>query len=260
MSKDLIAQRFVTDFDDMEFILDSAVKKANPYKDPSTGRFTTGGGSAGPAQPKVSEGKLNETYFEKKADKAYATGTDDEFNINHTGDESVAALGHYLGTGHVMNDRLRKNDVSVEDPTMAYVDTPNVRGLDNAIEMAPRMPKQTVFRVGSQEAVEKLRKGSVYEDKGFTSTTAVDITHPENGIQLLTLAKVSSGQKALMRIDTGKEGKGIYMPKMFPGQPIAEFEKEFLMPRGTKMKYLGEDYLFLDNGSSIKIHDFKVVE
>jgi hypothetical protein len=63
-----------------------------------------------------------------------------------------------------------------------------------------------------------------------------------------------------MRIDTGKEGKGLYMPKMFPGQPIAQFEKEFLMPRKTKMKYMGEDYLFLDNGSAIKIHDFKVVE
>jgi hypothetical protein len=242
------------------------VEKANPYKDPSTGRFTTGGGAGATPLADVSLGKLNETYFENQADKAYATGTDDEFNINHTGDESVAALGTYLGTGHTVNDNLR-NSASMSDAGYidlgdgkTYADSSVVKGLDNAIEMAPRMPKQTVFRVGSQDAVGKLRKGSVYEDKGFTSTTAVDITHPENGIQLLTLAKVSSGQKALMRIDTGKEGKGIYMPKMFPGQPIAEFEKEFLMPRNTKMKYLGEDYLFLDNGSSIKIHDFKVVE
>lgn len=244
-------------FDEIELVDD--VEKANPYKDPATGRFTTGGGGGG-VTPDTPDGKINETYFESKADKAYGTGTDDEFTIYHTGDESVGALGHYLGTGHVMNDRLRKNDFSVEDPTLPYVDTPDVRGLDNAIELAPRMPKQTVYRVGSQEAVAKLSKGSTYVDKGFTSTTAVDITHPDNGLQLLTLAKISPGQKTIMRIDTGKVGKGLYMPKMFPGQPIAEFEKEFLMPRNTKMKYLGEDYLFLDNGSAITIHDFKVVE
>jgi len=236
-----------------------AVQKYNPNHD-ARGRFSAGGGGGGGAPlADVPLGKLNETYFEKKADKAYGTGTEDEFTIAHTGDESVGALGHYLGTGHTMNDRLRKDDFSVEDPTLPYSQTPDVRGLDNAIEMAPRMPNQTVFRVGSQEAVSKLRKGSIYEDKGFTSTTVTDITHPDNGIQLLTLAKVSSGQKTLMRIDTGKEGKGLYMPKMFPGQPIAEFEKEFLMPRNTKMKYLGEDYHFLENGNAIIIHNFKVV-
>lgn len=244
------------DSDEIEIV----VQKANPYKDPATGRFTTGGGGAtGPAEPKVSEGKMNETYFEKKADKAYGTGTDDEFTLSHTGDESVASLGTYLAKGHVVNDHIRAGEMDeyLTDETKV---SDVVSGLDNAIEMAPRMPHQTVYRTGSAEAVGKLSKGSTYMDEGFTSTTAVDITHPDNGLQLLTLSTVSSGQKTLMRIDTGKEGKGLYMPKMFPGQPIADFEKEFLMPRKTKMKYLGEDYVFLDNGSAIKIHDFKVVE
>lgn len=232
------------------------VEKANPYRDAATGRFTTGGG--GGVTPNTSMGKLNETYFENKANEAYKTGTEDEFTMAHTGDESTAALGTYLAKGHMVNDRIRSGQTD-EYLTDERKVSDVVGGLDNAIEMAPRMPKQTVFRVGNAEAVGKLRKGSIYEDKGFTSTTATDLTHPDNGIQLLTLAKVSSGQKTIMRINTGNEGKGIYMPKMFPNQPIAEFEKEFLMPRNTKMKYLGEDYLFLDNGSAIKIHDFKVV-
>jgi hypothetical protein len=243
------------DSDEIEIV----IEKANPYRDASTGRFTTGGGGVGLTEPKVSEGKMNETYFEKQADEAYKTGTEDEFVMAYTGDESTAALGTYLAKGHMVNDHIRSGDMEgylTDERKVSDV----VSGLDNAIEMAPPMPKQTVFRVGNAEAVGKLRKGSIYEDKGFTSTTATDLTHPDNGIQLLTLAKVSSGQKAIMRINTGKEGKGIYMPKMFPNQPIAEFEKEFLMPRNTKMKYLGEDYLFLDNGSAIKIHDFKVVE
>jgi hypothetical protein len=261
VSNDLVAQRFVTDFDDMEFILDSAVEKANPNHDPSTGRFTSGGGGGGGVTPDTPDSKINETYFESKADKAYGTGTDDEFTIHHTGDESVASLGTYLAQGHTLNDLVRYEDNQGFDSVIGERPVGEiVAGLDNAIEMAPRMPKQTVFRVGSQEAVSKLRKGSTYVDRGYTSTTAVDITQPENGIQLLTLAKISPGQKTIMRIDTGKVGKGLYMPKMFPGQPIAEFEKEFLMPRSTKMKYMGEDYLFLDNGSAITIHDFKVVE
>jgi len=238
----------------------SQFEKANPYKDPTTGRFTTGGGGVTtPAKPKVPEGKMNEAYFEDKANKAYATGTEDEFTIAYTGDESTAALGTYLAKGHMVNDYIRSDKMDeflTDERKVGDV----VSGLDNAIEMAPRMPNQTVFRVGNAEAVGKLRKGSVYEDKGFSSTTATDLTHPDNDIQLLTLAKVSSGQKTIMRINTGKEGKGIYMPKMFPNQPIAEFEKEFLMPRKTKMKYVGEDYIFLDNGSAIKIHDFKVVK
>lgn len=244
------------DSDEIEIV----IEKANPYKDPTNGRFTTGGaGVAGPAKPKVPEGKINETYFEDKANKAYSTGTEDEFTIAHTGDESTAALGTYLAKGHNVNDYIRsdKMDEYLSDERKV---SDVVSGLDNAIEMAPRMPNQIVFRVGNAEAINKLRKGAIYEDRGFSSTTVTDLTHPDNGIQLLTLAKVSGGQKAIMRINTGKEGKGIYMPKMFPNQPIAEFEKEFLMPRNTKMKYMGEDYLFLNNGKSIAIHNFKVVQ
>jgi hypothetical protein len=239
------------DSDEIEIV----IQKANPYKDPATGRFTTGGGGGA-----VTDGSSAVKAFEAKVDEAYGIGTEDEFTINHTGDESVAALGHYLGTGHVVNDRIRKNDFSVEDPTKPYVETPNVTGLDNAIEMAPPMPNQTVWRTTSAEAVERLAVGSTYQDRGYTSTTALDITHPDNGLQLLTLSTVSSGRKTIMEIDTGDTGKGLYMPKMFPGQPTAEFEKEFLMPRGVKMTYLGAEPRFVSKSPRpLTVHKFKVV-
>ena len=50
------------------------------------------------------------------------------------------------------------------------------------------------------------------------------------------------------------------MPKMFPGQPIAEHEKEFLMPRNTKMRYRGPEYRFLAKDQIVEIHRFKVVD
>ena len=220
------------------------VIKYNPNHD-HLGRFSSGGGSA-------------LSGFENKADAAYGTG-EEAFSIAHTGDESTAALGTYLAKGHVVNDHIRAGQMDEY-----LTDTKQVKdvvaGLDNAIEVAPRMPNQTVWRTASADAVLGLKKGGVYEDKGFTSTTVADITHPDNGILLLTLAKVSSGKKAIMQINTGKEGKGLYMPKMFPGQPIADFEKEFLMPRNTKMKYLGPSYKWLSDGTPFEIHKFKVVD
>jgi hypothetical protein len=231
------------------------LEKANPYRDASTGRFTTGGG--GPAVP-IKEGDLLLKHFEKKVDKAYGVGTEDEFTIAHTGDQSTAALGHYLGTGTQVNDRLRKDDVSFPSGG-PYSESADVVGLDNAIAMAPPIGNQLVWRTTSADAIAGLKVGGVYMDKGFTSTTAADITHPDNGILLLSLATVSSGKKSIMEIRTSK-GKGIYMPKMFPGQPIAEHEKEFLMPRNTKMRYQGPEYRFLAKDQIVEIHKFKVVD
>lgn len=234
------------------------VQKYNPNHG-SDGRFASGGGGGGKAP--IKEGDLSLNYFEKKADKAYGTG-ENAFTIAHTGDASTAALGTYLGKGHLINDNLRQNklDVTFSEGERKKSVQQVADGLDNAINMAPRMPNQTVWRTTSADAIKNLRVGSTYTDKGYTSTTAADITHPDNGLLLLTLSKVSGGQKAIMEIRTGKEGKGLYMPKMFPGQPIADFEKEFLLPRNTKMKYTGVDLRPIPNSDRwLQVHQFRVV-
>lgn len=194
--------------------------------------------------------------FEKAVNDAY--GTDEEsFSIYHTGDQSVSSLGEYLARGHTVNDNIRNDGA---DPSHLYIDGGTVKGLDNAIEMAPPIPNQTVWRTASADAILALKKNGVYQDKGFTSTTAVDITNPDNENLLFTLLEISSGTKAIMQIDTGSSGKGLYIPKMFPNQPIAEKENEFLMPRNTKMKYLGPDYRFNAEGDGLlEVHKFKVV-
>jgi hypothetical protein len=237
--------------------LGTIIQKYNPNHG-ADGRFISGGAGGGAGNTPVSEGDIHLNHFEKKVDKAYGVGTEDEFTISHTGDQSVGALGHYLGTGAEVNNRLRKDDISIETGG-PYSESADVAGLDNAIAMAPPIPNTLVWRTTSADAIRGLKKGGVYMDKGFTSTTAADITHRENGKLLLTLATVTPGKKSIMEINTGK-GKGIYMPKMFPGQPIADFEKEFLMPRNTKMKYLGPDYRPTSGDNWIEIHRFKVVD
>jgi len=240
--------------------LGTIIQKYNPNHG-ADGRFTSGGGGGGTP---VKEGDLLLRSFERKVDKAYGTG-EEAFSIAHTGDQSTASLGEYLARGHTVNDNLR-NSASMGEAGYidlgdgkTYADGGTVKGLDNAIAMAPPIPNTLVWRTTSADAIRGLKKGGVYMDKGYTSTTAADITHPENGTLLLSLATVSSGKKSIMEINTGK-GKGIYMPKMFPGQPIAEHEKEFLMPRNTKMKYLGPDYRPSSGGNWIEIHRFKVVD
>lgn len=248
--------KFKTMPGDLEVVRNGdVIQKANPYRDSSTGRFTTGGGGA--AQAPVSEGDIHLNHVEKKVDKAYGKG-EDAFAMDKLDEQSKGALGHYLGVGSEMNNRLRKDDVSFPSGK-PYAESADVVGLDKAIEMAPPIPNTLVWRTTSADAIRSLKKGGVYMDKGFTSTTAADITHPENGTLLLTLATVTSGKKSIMEINTGK-GKGIYMPKMFPGQPIADFEKEFLMPRNTKMKYLGPDFRPTSGDNWIEIHRFKVVD
>jgi hypothetical protein len=224
----------------------STVQKHQDHDQKTHGNWATGGGDTA----------INK--FENAANQAYGTG-EEAFTIYYTGDNSVAALGEYLARGHTVNDNIRSSgDLDLGDGK-TYADSSVVKGLDNAIEMAPRMPNQKVWRTASAEAIENLKVNGVYIDKGFTSTTAVDITHPDNGLLLLTLSTVSSGRKALMEIDTGSVGKGLYIPKMFPGQPIAEKEREFLLPRETKMRYLGSDFNISPSGKTIvEIHKFKV--
>jgi hypothetical protein len=249
--------KFITMADDVQIERDgNVIQKYNPNHG-ADGRFSSGGGGGGAAISPLSEAELHLNHFEKKVDKAYGTG-EDAFTIEKTGEQSKGALGHYLGVGSEMNNRLRKDDVSFPSGK-PYAESADVVGLDKAIDMAPPIPNTLVWRTTSADAIRGLKKGGVYMDKGFTSTTAANITHPENGTLLLTLATVTNGKKAIMEINTGK-GKGIYMPKMFPGQPIAEFEKEFLMPRNTKMKYLGVDMRPISGGNWIDIHRFKVVD
>jgi hypothetical protein len=224
----------------------STVQKHQDHDQKTHGNWATGGGDTA----------INK--FENAANQAYGTG-EEAFTIYYTGDNSVAALGEYLARGHTVNDNIRSSGDLDRGDGKTYAESSVVKGLDNAIEMAPRMPNQKVWRTASAEAIENLKVNGVYIDKGFTSTTAVDITHPDNGLLLLTLSTVSSGRKALMEIDTGSVGKGLYIPKMFPGQPIAEKEREFLLPRETKMRYLGSDFNISPSGKTIvEIHKFKV--
>jgi hypothetical protein len=119
------------------------------------------------------------------------------------------------------------------------------------------MEDMAVWRVASAASVDGLKVGQVVRDRGYTSTTVMDLTQPENGMMLLTLSTVSSGQKSLIEINTG-DGVGLFIPSVGIGNTVA-MEKEFLMPRDSLLEYLGFREMPLSSGSAMKIHQFKKV-
>lgn len=161
--------------------------------------------------------------------------------------EEDSAVGRYLATGHRVNELVRTGQMEhyLTDETKV---SDVVKGLDSAIDNAPALPKGELFRVVSADAIDRLRKGDVINDKGFMSTTAANLFDSENGALLLHLATVSSGRKSIMVITNNGGKKGLFMPAVKVGQPIAEHEREVVLPRNTKLKYKGEEYHFMENG------------
>jgi len=175
--------------------------------------------------------------------------------------EENAAVQDYVAQGHRLNSGLRK-PTSEYGEKIYFTDEKTIAEtasqLDSAIASAPPMEDMAVWRVANVRSVDGLKVGDVVRDRGYASTTVADLTDPKNGIKLLQLNSVSSGRKALVEINTGKEGKGLFIPAIGVG-PTVDFEVEFLLPRESLMEYLGVRQMPLSSGSSMAIHQFKVV-
>ena len=61
----------------------------------------------------------------------------------------------------------------------------------------------------------------------------------------------------LFRSNGGRSG--LYMPAVKVGQPIAEFEREVVLPRNTELKFRGEDYYPMGDGNFLTYYRFERV-
>jgi hypothetical protein len=179
-----------------------------------------------------------------------------EFELSN---EENGAVQGYVSQGHKINGALREG----QDGKLYLTDEKTLgetaANLDTAIASAPPMKDMLVSRVANVRSVEGLKVGARVRDKGYASTTVADLTLPENGIMLLQLNSISSGRKALVEINTGASGRGLFIPSVGVG-PTVDFEKEFLLPRNSLMEYLGVRDFALGNGKTMDIHQFKVVD
>jgi hypothetical protein len=162
--------------------------------------------------------------------------------------EGVRALDFYTGDGFSdINNNLRfgpKGD-RVADERVAEI----ISDLDKLIDDAPEMfGDKNLYRVVGKSLIDELEKGDVLTDKGFMSTTRVDITSREGleVLQNLQLLRVGDVTPSIILPTESKSGRGVAVDYLknavsdkFTNVATANNEKEVLLPRGTSLKFKG---------------------
>jgi GNAT superfamily N-acetyltransferase len=142
--------------------------------------------------------------------------------------------------------------------------TSPLRGL---IERMPAMlGNTTVYRVFSKNVTDELDVGDVITDKGFLSTTARDLTNPQEAVARSHFADMSGTDDVVGVIlpKSGGDGKGLYVNSFLEaiGEPIPPFfdtESEVLLPPSTRLRLVRVEKRSAE-GSNGLIEDVYVFE
>jgi hypothetical protein len=192
---------------------------------------------AGIPIPKNPDGTFVEAVFPKDFHKKL---TEKEFQ----------SVGNYQHDGYKEINKVLRNPKNFEEPYQQYMSS-TIEAIDSAIVKAGEVvPDNTaVFRVVHDKffmgapvlGVPPIEIGSVITDKGYTSTTMIDLSK-------LTQDEKSSyarSNKMLIRIDLGKNKSGLAVNSIYENtNKVGLFtlqEREFLLPRGTSFEYAGFD-------------------
>jgi len=116
--------------------------------------------------------------------------------------------------------------------------------IDRAISQAPRMEENAIlYRVMDKDVLEKLSVGTVFKDKGFTSTTIRDLTSPDGKFMLDKLSNLNpydNKPKAVMQINSGSFTQGLFVNGYLNTHTDSyASELEMLLPRNVELKYTG---------------------
>jgi len=122
----------------------------------------------------------------------------------------------------------------------------DVEALDSLIDKSPTsFGDRTLYRVFSNRALESLQEGDVVTDKGFLSTTRIDVTQEEQSSARTWMGSLSNTADTVGIIlpNENKNGKGlavdIYRTVVDDTSSTSDTEKEILLPRNTPLKFLG---------------------
>ena len=191
-------------------------------------------------------------YFDKYGMKFLGDGKKEPVGISK---EEIYAIDFYTGDGFSdINTFWRdgKNETTPNN-TSQEVEWNSIEelssNLDKAIEESPELfGDKNLYRVVGKSLTDELEEGDILTDKGFTSTTRVDITSTEGlevlqNLQLLTVGDVTP---SIILPSESKRGKGLAVDYL--KNAVADFatnvansnnEKEVLLPRGTSLKFKG---------------------
>lgn len=181
-----------------------------------------------------------ESRYSKSTNEA--KGTTEEY-------EELSAVEFYIGDGYeTMNGRSRGKLENIDAPTGEYIDDFNMK-VDSAIDKAPPIVgDKNLYRVYSDKVLADLQPGDKVVDKGFLSTTRVDLTgtalSSRNTRERLGDIRPSSDTVAVILPNQTKSGKGLIVDAYLPANGNVEngiWQREFevLLPRNTELTFLG---------------------
>jgi hypothetical protein len=138
-------------------------------------------------------------------------------------------------------ERINSGDTSVAQRNQGDVDA-----LDSLIDKSPVLfGDKTLYRVFSDKALEGLEEGDVLTDRGFLSTTRIDVTQEGQSSARSWMGGISQTSDTVAVILPNESGTGkglavdIYRTVVDDTSTISDTEKEVLLPRSTPLKFLG---------------------
>ena len=171
-------------------------------------------------------------------------GVDKEGNIVGVEKYEHDAIDTYSQSGYInINEYLRGSGGVRDEYNRKYLQQ-HVDGLDSLIENSPDMfGDKTLFRVIDDEVLGKLTPGAIMVDKGFLSTSRIDLTRDADARYSLGDISSTPDTVGVILPSTTKRGKGIatdlYRTSVNDPSPVSAREKEILLPRNTALKFLG---------------------
>jgi hypothetical protein len=153
------------------------------------------------------------------------------------------AIDFYSQEGYKNINSYLRNPRSFQDVYNMKFLQQHVDGLDSLIDKAPDMfGDKTLFRVVDDFVLAKLTPGDTLSNKGFLSTTRIDITRDTATREALDLYE-SPDTVAVILPSPNKSGKGIavdlYRTSVNDTSSVSDREKEVLLPRNTDLLFLG---------------------
>lgn len=190
-------------------------------------------------------------YFERYGIKT--DGSNEPVGISR---EEIRSLNDYTADGYAkINGYLRRFDRnpneedSIDAQQFRQMLENRVTDIDKLIEESPELfGDKNLYRIFDKSVIDTLREGDVLTDKGFMSTTRVDITSPENldVLQNLQIIRTTDDRASIILPSESKTGKGLavdYLKNavsdLFDNVSTATNEKEVLLPRNTSLKFMG---------------------
>jgi len=166
--------------------------------------------------------------------------------------DEIDSVAFYIGEGYkYVNGPLRGTGNNPTNPGDEKKMSGIVQNLDKAIEESPDIfGDKNLYRVFSDKVLSTLEPGDVVTDRGYLSTTRIDITQDSDARNNLGNINETRDTVAIILPSESGTGKGLSVD-MFANavsgvkgtasfsSAQADTEKEVLLPRSTPLKFIG---------------------